>query len=82
MPAARLMLHSFNERASPQIMAGFCRETHGKPYLDKSEGEALGVRQSKAAAFVFIPIFIGSAKAAAALPHSKAPFGRELSMLP
>jgi hypothetical protein len=58
----------------------FCRETHEKPYLKNSEGEALGVRKH-ACAFHIVNI-INALKAAASLPHSKAPFGRELSMMP
>jgi hypothetical protein len=62
------------------MIAGFCRETDVKPYLQHSEGEALGVRKL-ACAFCIVKR-INYLKAAAALPHSKAPFGRVLSMLP
>jgi hypothetical protein len=48
--------------------------------LENPEGEALGVRKL-ACAFHIVNI-ITALKAAASLPHSKAPFGRELSMPP
>jgi len=62
------------------FLISFCRETHEKQYLENSEGEALGVRK-QACAFHIVNI-ISALKAAAKPPHSKAPFGRELSMLP
>jgi hypothetical protein len=74
---------SFRLTSYKQYLAtliSFCRETHEKPYLEYSEGEALGVRKL-ACAFRIVNI-INALKAAASLPHSKAPFGRELFMLP
>jgi hypothetical protein len=72
--------HLFKKCVYPDDLVSFCRETDEKPYLLNSEGEALGVRKL-ACAFHIVNI-INGLKAAAALPHSNAPFGCELSMLP
>jgi hypothetical protein len=62
-----------------QSLARYLAETLGMDYvcIDRLEGDSLSAQT-----LALIPIFIGSAKAASKLPHSKAPFGLALGASP
>jgi hypothetical protein len=57
------------------LLISFSRETSEKPHLKHFGGEALGVRQRSCR--LCIVNVINHLKAAASLPHSKAPCGRK-----